>query len=94
MRQRINVIKSNMDRNNNDILDLNEKIVNLKNKLLEIGEQSVEKLDREILEMKFKLKQIKLTESNGNKHLKSDKLINSKVFNQSNDNSIMQLKID
>lgn len=44
-----------------------------------MGDQCIEKLDREILEMKYKLKQVKLSESKDeNKINKSDKYIKTK----------------
>jgi len=98
MRYQLSNTKVKVEKNNEDILLINENIVKLKNKLLEMGQFSDEKIDKEILEIKYKLKQLKFSESNDlNKPYKNDKISNNKnyLFSLNNDNSMQnQLKID
>lgn len=79
MRGQLASMKFKNENSTKQIEEINENIVKQKNKLTEMGDQCIEKLDRQILEMKYKLKQVKLSESKDeNKINKSDKYIKTK----------------
>lgn len=81
MRGQLASVKGKVDANLKAIEEINESIVKQKNKILELPNESerMERLDREILEMRYKLKQVKLSESKGESKInKSDKYVKTK----------------